>query len=163
MQTVSQSVLLNETLEAMEDNLRIPRKNATDFLESLRAVIEEHVGGGDKISLFGIAILTPKGVPAKPKRKGQNPRTGEEVTYDPKPAGVKISATVGKRIKDALPGPTTGVGKKLVADAKARAQAAAERRAEREAQAEKDEAKANRAAARAAKAGGKKTGGKKGR
>lgn len=118
MATLTQAALTTKTLEAMEDDLRISPKQARDFLESARAVIEESIENGDKVAVFGIVTLTPKGTPAKPKRKGRNPATGEEVTLAPKPAGVKVRATVGKRVKDALPKADSKAGKALIKAAK---------------------------------------------
>lgn len=149
MATLTQSQLLNRTLEVMEDDLRIPKKNAKDFVDSLVSVIEETVNDGDKVSLFGIVNLVPTGVTAKPKRKATDPRTGEEKMLDAKPASVKVKASVLKRIKDVAPLPTDKAGKRLVAEAKERARKAAERAAAREEQAEKD-------AKKAAKSTGKK-------
>lgn len=144
MTTVSQAELLRRTLDAMEDDLKIPPKNARDFLESARAVIESALAEGEKVSAFGIVNLTPSGVLAKPKRKGTDPRTGEEKTFDPKPASVRVKATVTKRLKDALPEPTDKAGKTLLSEARARKAATEQRAADRAAEAEREAKKAAR-------------------
>lgn len=156
MGTVTQAELKKRTLAAMEDDLRIPAKNASDFIESLAASVEEAMEAGDKVSLFGLVTLTPVGVPAKPKRKGTDPRSGEERVFDPVPAKVKVRATVGKRVKDALPEPQSKVGKALISETRARQKAAQERREAAEAEAEKEARKAERAAKSGAKKSAKK-------
>lgn len=157
MATVTQAQLKKRVLETMEDDLRISPKSAGDFIESLVAVIEESIEAGDKVSVFGIVNLTPKGVPAKPKRKAVDPRTGEERTYDPTPAKLKVTATIGKRVKDALPSAQSKVGKTLISETRERQKAAQERREAAEAEAEKEARKAERAA----KSGSKKSAKKK--
>jgi nucleoid DNA-binding protein len=134
MPTLTQAQLLNKTLEVMEDDLRIPKKNAKDFIDSLSSVIEETIAEGDKVSLFGLVNLTPVGIPAKPKRKGTDRATGEEKWLDPTPAKVRVKAGVVKRVKEAAPEPTDKAGKRLIAEAKERQRKAAERAAKREAE-----------------------------
>lgn len=58
-------------------------------------------GGAGEITLPGIVKLTAIAVPAKPKRKGINPFTGEEQIFQAKPASVKVKARVLKAVKDA--------------------------------------------------------------
>lgn len=145
--TLSQSALLNETLDTMEDDLRVSKKAAKDFVESLLAVIQVHLEKGEKISLLGLATVTPSYRPSKPKRKGVDPRTGEERMLDARPAKVALKATPSKRLKDALPAPTTEAGKTLAQEYRDRVAAREARAAERE----KEEAKAARKAARGKK------------
>jgi nucleoid DNA-binding protein len=155
--TLTQAQLLNRTLEVMDDDLEIPKRNARDFIESMAASIEEALADGQKVSLFGLVTLTPKGVPAKPRRKGTDPRTGEEKTLDAKPATVRLTATAGKRLKDALPSATTKAGKALISEAKDRAAAAAARRDQREA----EEREAAERSSQSKKSAGKKSAPKK--
>lgn len=113
--TLSQAALRREVLEIMEPELKISDKAAKDFVNSLSAVVQEAIGEGRKVSLFGIVNLNTGFKLAKPKRKGTDPRTGEETTFKAQPAKVTVRATVAKAIKDALPGPNTSVGKQLSA------------------------------------------------
>jgi nucleoid DNA-binding protein len=142
--TVSQAELRRRTLELMEDDLKIKPGQAVDFVKSLVAAVEEAVNNGEKVSLFGIAVLTPGFRLAKPKRKGVDPRTGEEKTLDATPNKTTIRAGVTKKIKDCLPTPVSATGKLLKAEAEDRKAKAAERAAEREKQAAADERKAKR-------------------
>lgn len=150
-ETLTQAQLLAATLETMDDDLQISRKQARDFIESASAVVEEALADGQKVALFGLVTLTPSYKAAKPRRKGIDPRTQEERTYDAQPAKVRLRSTPGKRLKDALPSPTSGAGKSLKAELEARQEAARKRAAARERE-EKKQAKAG---------GGKKSSGKK--
>lgn len=154
--SVSQAELRRRTLETMEDELRIPDKNAKDFVTSLAAVVEEAMANGEKVMLFGITTLTPTGVPPKPKRKGRDPRTGEERTLDAKPAGVKVRVSAARAMKDALPAANSSVGKKLVKEARERQKAAQERAEAREAEEQKAAAKASKAKGKTKKSSKKK-------
>ena len=51
--------------------------------------------------LPGPLKITVTNVPAKPKRKGVNPFTGEEMIFKAKPATVKVKARPMKKLKDA--------------------------------------------------------------
>jgi nucleoid DNA-binding protein len=126
--TVTQAELRRRTLETMEDNLRISNAQGKDFVDSLVAVVTEAIEEGSKVALFGIVTLTPKYRAAKPKRKGVNPRTGEEQVFDARPASTTVGATVAKKIKDFAPATTSRAGKGLRDAAEAR-RAAAEKRA----------------------------------
>lgn len=143
--TLSQAALLNEAISVMEPEYKVTKKAAKDFVESITAVVEEHLENGEKVALLGLATLTPVYRAAKPKRKGVDPRTGEEKVLDPRPAKIALKATPSKRLKDALPSTTTKAGKTLASEYRERLRA----REARAAEAEKE-------AAKAAKKGGKK-------
>lgn len=118
--TLTQAALVRETLEAMEDDLRITPKQARDFIESMSAVVEEHLEAGERISLAGLVTITPSFSPSLPKRKGRDPRTGEETMLDSRPARVRVRVSASSRVKNALPGATTKAGKHLKSIADAR-------------------------------------------
>jgi nucleoid DNA-binding protein len=130
--TVSQADLRKRVVEAMEDELRVTDKVAKDFVASLIAVCEESLEKGEKVSLFGIVILNPSFRLAKPRRKGVDPRSGEEKMIDATPAKIAVRASVSKKMKDALPSTTSAVGKNLRAEAEERKAAAEKRAAARE-------------------------------
>jgi nucleoid DNA-binding protein len=111
--TVTQAQLLAKTLETMEDDLRISPKQGRDFAESLRAVVKEAMASGQKVSLFGIVNLNTGFKLAKPRRKGTNPRSGQEEWLKASPAKVTVRATVAKAIKDTLPGVKSAAGQQL--------------------------------------------------
>lgn len=71
---------------------------------------------GLAVGLCGLVRLRPKYMAAKPKRKGINPFTQEEQMFAAKPASLSAKASVAKRVKDAMPSPTSKAGK-AIADA----------------------------------------------
>ncbi len=57
--------------------------------------------GAGMFTLPGLLKITVVNVPAKPKRKGINPFTKEEVWFAAKPATVKVKVRPLKKLKDA--------------------------------------------------------------
>lgn len=57
---------------------------------------------GRVIPVRGIGRVTVKRTPAKPKRKGRNPATGEEMWLKPKPASTRVRISANKALRDAL-------------------------------------------------------------
>ena len=57
--------------------------------------------GARSFVLPGLLKVTVTQVPAKPKRKGKDPFTGEERWFAAKPASVKIKVRALKKLKDA--------------------------------------------------------------
>jgi nucleoid DNA-binding protein len=60
-----------------------------------------HKNGAGSFTLPGLFKITAVKVPAKPKRKGKNPFTGEEQVFAAKPATVKVKVRPLKKLKDA--------------------------------------------------------------
>lgn len=60
-----------------------------------------HKKGVGQFTLPGLFKINAVKVPAKPKRKGKNPFTGEEQTFAAKPATVKVKVRPLKKLKDA--------------------------------------------------------------
>lgn len=57
--------------------------------------------GAGHFTLPGLFKINAVHVPAKPKRKGKNPFTGEEQVFAAKPATVKVKVRPLKKLKDA--------------------------------------------------------------
>jgi nucleoid DNA-binding protein len=57
---------------------------------------------GAVIPVKGIGRVTVKRTPAKPKRMGRNPATGEEMMLKPKPASTRVRISPEKKLRDAL-------------------------------------------------------------
>lgn len=176
---VTKNQLIDLALDAMEDDLKITKKQAKDFVESAHAAVMEQLEKGMDIVVFDFANLKPDFVLKRPKRMAANPRTGEVEEQAARPEKVRIKVTANKRMKDAVPAASTKVAKVLKAITVERAEAAAKRKADKEAEAEKQARKDAKEAAAAEKAkntgkksgdkssgkksgGGKKAGGKKG-
>ncbi|MDQ6647575.1 MAG: HU family DNA-binding protein [Pseudomonadota bacterium] len=60
-----------------------------------------HKKGVGQFTMPGLFKINAVKVPAKPKRKGKNPFTGEEQTFAAKPATVKVKVRPLKKLKDA--------------------------------------------------------------
>lgn len=60
-----------------------------------------HKRGAGNFTLPGLFKINAIHVPAKPKRKGKNPFTGEEQVFAAKPATVKVKVRPLKKLKDA--------------------------------------------------------------
>lgn len=101
---LTKAQLVQEAIFKMEDDLRISKKQAADFALSLEAVIEEQLGEGNPVNLFGLVKLVPR-----LHTKGQ--RQVNEIFGDPEskkvtkkyPAKISLKATVAKAAKDMLP------------------------------------------------------------
>ncbi|MHB1991386.1 HU family DNA-binding protein [Metallibacterium scheffleri] len=60
-----------------------------------------HKRGAGNFTLPGLFKINAVHVPAKPKRKGKNPFTGEDQVFAAKPATVKVKVRPLKKLKDA--------------------------------------------------------------
>jgi nucleoid DNA-binding protein len=78
-------------------------KAVKSVLAALEAAILASVNkkGLGEFTLPGLLKVTAQQVPAKKKRFGKDPFTGEERWFAPKPASVKIKARALKKLKDA--------------------------------------------------------------
>ncbi|MFT3755128.1 MAG: HU family DNA-binding protein [Pseudoxanthomonas sp.] len=81
----------------------VAAKDVRAVLASLEAAVHGSVSkkGAGTFTLPGLLKITVVNVPAKPKRKGINPFTKEEVTFAAKPASVKVKVRPLKKLKDA--------------------------------------------------------------
>lgn len=95
---ITPAALTGAVLATMEDDLRISKKQAADFVESLGAVVEECLALGDPVNLWHMAKLVPR-----LHTKGE--REVNEVFGDPTskkvkkkyPAKVTLVAKLGSR------------------------------------------------------------------
>ena len=75
--------------------------------KSVLAALEEtmlgavHKKGAGEFTLSGLLKVTVQQVPAKKRRFGKDPFTGQERWFDAKPATVRIKARALKKLKDA--------------------------------------------------------------
>jgi nucleoid DNA-binding protein len=78
-------------------------KDVRAVLAALEGTIHSAIGknGARVFVLPGLLKITVTNVPAKPKRKGVNPFTGEEMIFKAKPATVKVKVRPMKKLKDA--------------------------------------------------------------
>jgi nucleoid DNA-binding protein len=78
-------------------------KAAKAVLAALEATVVASLNkkGLGEFTLPGLVKITSQSVPAKKKRFGKDPFTGEERWFAPKPASVKVKARALKKVKDA--------------------------------------------------------------
>jgi len=78
-------------------------KDVHAVMTALEDTIRSAIGkrGGRTFVLPGLLKITVVNVPAKPKRMGINPFTGQETVFKAKPATVKVKVRPMKRLKDA--------------------------------------------------------------
>jgi nucleoid DNA-binding protein len=80
----------------------LSKKEVGDVFDALSAEIAKSLGkgGAGQFTIPGLAKITLKDVPAKPKRKGRNPADGSEIWLAPKPASKKLSLRPLKALKE---------------------------------------------------------------
>jgi nucleoid DNA-binding protein len=81
----------------------VPAKQVKAVLAALESAVlgAVHKKGAGSFTLPGLFKINVVNVPAKPKRKGKNPFTGEEQIFAAKPATVKVKVRPLKKLKDA--------------------------------------------------------------
>ena len=81
----------------------VAAKDVRAVLAALDGAIQGSVSkkGAGEFVLPGMLKITSTKVPAKPKRKGINPFTKEEVWFAAKPASTKLKVRPLKKLKDA--------------------------------------------------------------
>ncbi|KAF1005111.1 MAG: hypothetical protein GAK28_03554 [Luteibacter sp.] len=81
----------------------VVKKDVNAVLAALESAVHGsiHKKGAGSFTLPGMLKITAVAVPAKPKRKGKDPFTGEERVFAAKPASVKVKVRPLKKLKDA--------------------------------------------------------------
>jgi len=75
------------------------RSDVRRFIDGLENVIHSNLKDGYRVKVAGVQI-EPKLRPARKRRKGRNPATGEEVMIAAKPASVVLKAKPVKPLTD---------------------------------------------------------------
>ena len=70
-----------DIVNSIYDQLGISRKDCVDVVESIFDIIKDELDNGNAVNISGFGKWTVK---AKKKRRGRNPRTGEELMIDAK-------------------------------------------------------------------------------
>ncbi len=81
----------------------VSTKDVRAVLAALEGAMSASVSqkGVGQFTLPGLMKITASKVPAKPKRKGINPFTREEVWFAAKPASIRLKVRPLKKLKDA--------------------------------------------------------------
>jgi nucleoid DNA-binding protein len=97
------SISKSEILNSLAEKTGNSRKEVGAVLEALEAVITENVSKGPGIfTLPGLVKIYVHTKPATKERNGTNPRTGEPITYPPKPARKMVKVKALKKLKDLI-------------------------------------------------------------
>lgn len=98
-ETLSKSGLIAHIAEVSD----VSAKDVRAVLAALEGAMHGSISkkGAGSFTLPGILKITATKVPAKPKRKGINPFTKEEVWFAAKPATTKLKVRPLKKLKDA--------------------------------------------------------------
>jgi nucleoid DNA-binding protein len=75
------------------------RSDVRRFLDGLEKVIVNNLTEGWRVKIAGVQV-EPKLRPARKKRKGRNPATGEEVMISAKPASIVLKTKAVKPLTD---------------------------------------------------------------
>ena len=87
----------------LADESGVDGKSVKAVLASLEAAIfgSLHKKGAGQFTLPGLLRIQATAVPAKPRRQGKDPFTGQERWFEAKPASVRVRARPLKKLKDA--------------------------------------------------------------
>ena len=98
-EALSKSGLVAHIAEVSE----VAAKDVRAVMAALEGAIHGSISkkGLGQFTLPGLLKITATKVPAKPKRKGINPFTKEEVWFAAKPASTKLKVRPLKKLKDA--------------------------------------------------------------
>jgi nucleoid DNA-binding protein len=98
-ETLGKSALVSQ----LSSHSGVEPRSVKAVLASLEATIAAtlHKNGARIFTLPGVLKATAVSVPAKPKRKGKDPFTGEERMFAAKPASVKVKIRALKKLKNA--------------------------------------------------------------
>ncbi|MEX1008347.1 MAG: HU family DNA-binding protein [Acidimicrobiia bacterium] len=117
-----------ELVAALAERTDTDKRSADEGLQAFIDVVTDTVASGEPVAISGFCKFARRDVPAKPRRKGRNPATGEEIMLAPKPASRSVKITPLKAFKDAVISGKRAPAKKAPAKKKAVAKKATRRR-----------------------------------
>jgi DNA-binding protein HU-beta len=91
-----------DLVAALAERTDSDKRTADAALQAFIDVITDNVASGEPVAISGFAKFARRDVPAKPRRKGRNPATGEEIWLNPKPASRSVKITPLKAFKDSV-------------------------------------------------------------
>ena len=91
----------SQQLTAIADSCEMTRKQVTHVFDALEQMCVADLKKSGIVKFMGMKI-TVKKAPAKPRRKGINPFTGEEQWFAAKPASKKVRARALKKLNDQI-------------------------------------------------------------
>lgn len=101
--SISTAKLVQAVVErSQEVDFAFDRKEVNAVLEMLLEVVAEEVRKGNRVTLKNFGIFRRHTKPARPKRTGRNPATGEEITIPAKKEENVIKFRPAKTWKEAV-------------------------------------------------------------
>ena len=91
----------SQQLTAIAESCDMTRKEVTHVFDALEQMCVADLKKSGIVKFMGMK-LTVKKAPAKPRRKGVNPFTGEEQWFAAKPASKKVRARALKKLNDQI-------------------------------------------------------------
>jgi DNA-binding protein HU-beta len=101
---------------SISENTGISKVDVRHVMDDLKDLVLAELEDCKRVKLLGIVQLEPKVKPARKKRMGRNPATGEEIEIAAKPSEAVIRARVLAEAKTATP-PLASLKKALSASA----------------------------------------------
>ena len=101
--SISTTKLVQAMVEKAEKKkIELSKKQINQTLEMLLETVAEEVRKGNKVSLKNFGVFRRHTKPARPKRQGRNPATGEPITIAAKKAENVIKFRPAKVWKEAV-------------------------------------------------------------
>lgn len=101
--SISTAKLVQAVVEkADKKKLELSKKQISTTLDLILETVADEVRKGNKVSLKNFGVFRRHTKPARPKRKGRNPATGEEITIAAKKAENVVKFRPAKVWKEAV-------------------------------------------------------------
>lgn len=101
--SISTAKLVQSVVDkASKKKMEVTKKEVSTVVELLLETVAEEVRKGNRVSLKNFGVFRRHTKPARPKRKGRNPATGEEITIPAKKAENVIKFRPAKVWKEAV-------------------------------------------------------------
>jgi DNA-binding protein HU-beta len=91
-----------DLVAALAERTDTDKRSADAALQAFIDMVTETVTKGEPVAITGFAKFARRDVPAKPRRRGRNPATGEEMWFSAKPASKSVKITPLKAFKDTV-------------------------------------------------------------
>lgn len=87
-------------VKMMKDATDLTKNQVEDFFAKYAKLVEEALSVGDKVPMPGIGTFQMKEKGARGERQTRNPKTGESITVEAKPAYKTIDFKIPKSVKE---------------------------------------------------------------
>lgn len=93
-----------QIMTQISEDTELAKKDVAAVFDALTELIGTELSrsGSGQFTIPGLCKIVRRDVPAKPKRKGTNPATGEQIWLDPKPASKKVVIRPLKGLKEMI-------------------------------------------------------------